>query len=104
MSETRRRFSPQEKVTILRRLLVDKVPISALADEYKLHPNQLYDWQRQLFENGGAAFQRDRGDSDLRKLRDQNETLRQKLARKDEVLGELLDEHIALKKSLGETS
>ena len=101
MSETRRRFSPQEKVAILRRLLLDKVPISALAEEYRLHPNQRYDWQRQLFENGATAFQRDRGDSEVRKLRGQNESLRQKLARKDEVLGELLDEHIALKKLLG---
>ena len=101
MSETRRRFSPQEKVSILRRLLLDKVPISALDEEYHLHPNQVYDWQRQLFENGAAAFQRDRSDSEVRKLRNQNDTLQQKLARKDAVLGELLEEHIALKKLLG---
>jgi len=39
MSETRKTLQAQEKIAILRRLLVDKAPISALADEYQLHPN-----------------------------------------------------------------
>ena len=38
----RRRFSAQEKVVILRRHLLDKVPVSDLCDEYRLNPNVFY--------------------------------------------------------------
>ena len=37
MSEKRKQYSPQEKVSILRRHFVDKVPVSDLCDEYGLH-------------------------------------------------------------------
>jgi transposase-like protein len=50
-------FSIEQKVAILRRHLVDKVPVSDLSDEYKLQPSLLYQWQRQLFENMAGAFE-----------------------------------------------
>ena len=53
---TRRQFSTEQKVAILRRHLVDKVPISDLCDEYKLQPSVLYQWQRQVFDNLAGAF------------------------------------------------
>jgi len=44
MSMQRRRFGTDQKATILKRYLVDKVPISDLCDEYGIKPNQIYAW------------------------------------------------------------
>jgi len=38
----RRHFSAQEKVTILKRHLVERVPVADLCDELKLNPNAVY--------------------------------------------------------------
>lgn len=48
---TRRKFTAEQKAAILKRLLVDKVPVSALCDEYQLQPSLFYEWQRKLLEN-----------------------------------------------------
>jgi transposase-like protein len=54
----RRHFSPQQKVAIVKEHLVDGVPISDLCDRHHIQPAQFYLWQKQLFENGAAAFER----------------------------------------------
>ena len=102
MERKRRRFTPDEKVAILRRHLLDKVPVSDLCDELGIQPSQFYIWQKAFFENGAAAFSA-RTDSRSLKLEQQNQALRSKLARKDEVIAEIMASHIELKKSLGET-
>jgi transposase len=101
----RRQFSTEQKVAILRRHLVDKVPVSDLCNEYKLQPSVLYTWQRQLFENLAGAFEgADGGRSSQRErqLAQQVERLEAKLARKDSVIAEISGEYVALKKELGE--
>ena len=101
MKRTRKHYTAEEKVAVLKRHLVDKVPVSDLCDELGLNPNVFYNWQRLFFENGAAAFQRtgrrqvDRKDQKIEKLQ-------QKLVQKNEVLAELMEEHIQLKKELGE--
>ena len=97
----RRRFTAEEKVSILRRHFLEKVPISTLCEEHGLNPTVFYRWQKELFENGAAAFER-RPDSRQRRLVEQNAALKAKLQQKDAVMAELLEEHVALKKSLGE--
>jgi transposase-like protein len=57
-SRQRRHFSPQQKVAIVKEHLVDGVAISDLCDRHHLQPAQFYQWQKQLFENGAAAFER----------------------------------------------
>jgi transposase len=47
----------EEKVAILRRHLLDKVPVSDLCEELGLQPTVLYRWQKEFFEKGAAAFQ-----------------------------------------------
>jgi transposase len=101
MSRQRKNYTPEEKVAILKRHLVENVPVSDLCDELGLNPTVFYGWQKQLFENGVAAFQRRRGRQTDR--RDQKiEKLEAKLAQKNEVLAELMQEHVQLKKELGE--
>jgi transposase len=101
MSRERKNYTPEEKVAILKRHLVEKVPISDLCDELGLNPTVFYGWQKQFFENGTAAFQKTRRRQVDR--RDQKiERLEAKLVQKNEVLAELMQEHVQLKKELGE--
>ena len=60
MNKQRRHFAGAEKVAILKRHLVDKVPISDLCDELGLYPNLVYGWLKEFFENGHRAFENGR--------------------------------------------
>jgi transposase-like protein len=101
-TKNRKHYSPEEKVLILKKHLIDQVPVSSVCDEYHLQPTVFYRWQKEFFENGAAAFQRQgrRQQGDLQSKR--IEALEAKLRRKDEVLSELMEEHVQLKKELGE--
>ena len=101
--QPRRHFAGTEKVAILKRHLVDKVPVSDLCDELHIYPNQLYAWLKEFFENGHAAFDNGRKSKAVDDGKDRKiEHLEAKLVRKNEVLAELMEEHTALKKNLGE--
>ena len=102
MEKKRRKFSGPEKVAILRRHLVEKTPVSDLCDEVGLHPNVFYQWQKKFFENGAAAFER-RSTGETRKLQEKISAQQAKLAQKDEVIAEIMESHVRLKKSLGES-
>ena len=101
MRKPRKNYTPVEKVAILRRHLIDRVPISDLCDEHQLSPTLFYIWQKQFFENGPAAFER-KNAAPEGYLHRTIAALRDKLRRKDEVVSELMEEHIKLKKELGE--
>ena len=103
MRKERKHFTPEEKVAILRRHLVDRVPVSELCEELGLRSTVFYGWQKELFENGAAAFQsQERPQHQVEEKQKRIEFLEKKVQTKDEVLAELMAEHIALKKSLGE--
>ena len=100
MKRKRRNFAGAEKVSILRRHLLEGVPISEVCEQAGIQPTQFYEWQKRLFENGAAAFAGPGQKPDPADKR--IEALEAKLRKKDEVLGELMEEHVALKKELGE--
>jgi transposase len=100
MRKPRKNYTPPEKVAILRRHLIDHVPVSDLCDEYQLSPTLFYAWQKLFFENGAAAFQRTADSAEQAHLRT-IAALHDKLRRKNEVVAELMEEHIQLKKELG---
>jgi transposase len=101
MRKNRKNYTAEEKVSILKEHLVNGVPVSDLCDQHQLHPTVFYRWQRQLFEQGAAAFQNDEK-REVAQLKKKIEKLESKVATKNEVLGELMEAHIELKKSLGE--
>jgi transposase len=101
MRKPRKSYTPAEKVAILRRHLIDRVPVSDLCDEYQLPPSIFYAWQKLFFENGASAFQRRNGSPEQSHLRT-IAALRDKLQRTNEVVAELMKAHIQLKKELGE--
>jgi transposase-like protein len=97
----RKNYTAEEKVAILKRHLVDKEPISNLCDELALQPTVFYRWQKEFFDNGAAAFQT-KARSNHQAEQERIEYLEKKIQTKDEVLAELMAEHVALKKSIGE--
>ena len=99
----RRRFDPEDKATILRRHLADKVPVSDLCDEYELQPSLFYQWQRQLFDNAAVALKPAKSTpSREKKLEQVVESLEARLRRKDSVIAEISEEFVKVKKELGE--
>jgi len=57
MKKQRKHYTPEEKVAMLRRRLLERVPISELCDKQRLQPTVFYRWQKEFFENGAADFQ-----------------------------------------------
>ena len=101
-SINRKDYSPEEKVVILKKHLIGQVPISTICDEYHLQPTVFCRWQKEFFENGATAFQRLGRHHPIDRQARRIEELEAKLRRKDEVLSELMEEHVKLKKELGE--
>jgi transposase-like protein len=105
MNNTRRRFSAEDKAKVVRRHLADKVPVSDLADEFDLQPSLIHLWVRQLLEQAERAFERaGRGrPTNHETAKDKKiEALEAKLSQRNEVISELMMEHVQLKKALGE--
>ena len=99
----RRHFTAEQKLAIVKRHLVDKVPVSDLCDEHQILATQFYQWQKQLFENGASAFERKskpprQAAAEQRRIA----KLQEKLATKNEVIAELMEENVKAKKQLGE--
>ncbi len=102
MTTKRRQFSPGQKISILREHLVEKISVPDVCDKHGLKPSVFYVWQKKLFENGADVLVSGRLGSAEKKLSHQVEILGAKLKRKDEVIAEVMEEHIALKKAFGE--
>ena len=100
--KTRRQYSPQEKVRILRLHLLEAKPVSEICEAEGIHPTLFYQWQRTFFENGAAAFSSPRTDT-LSAADKKVEALQTKLQRKDEVIAEIMEDFIRAKKELGES-
>ncbi|HYG21430.1 MAG TPA: transposase [Verrucomicrobiae bacterium] len=103
MTRERRHFSPQEKVKILREHLVDHKSISEVCEKHEIQPSLFYTWQKTFFENGAAAFEAVATPGRVSVEQKKIQKLEAKLQRKDEVMAELLTEHILLKKEIGES-
>lgn len=105
MSRKKRKYySPEEKIALLRRHLVEDVPVSQICQELDLQVSVFHGWLKQLFERGGVVFAGgDRQQQRAAAGKDrQIEQLEAKLAKKNEVVAELMEEHVQLKKELGE--
>jgi transposase-like protein len=101
MTRKRRRFSSEEKVKILRRHLLDHIPVSDVCSQTGISPTIFYRWQKEFFEHGAAAFDKKSGKRE-KKLEEKVSKLQEKISDKDEVIAEIMEAHIQLKKNLGE--
>ena len=97
----RKTYSAEQKIIIVRELLENKVPISQLSEKYKVHPNDIYNWKKKLFE-GAAEIFKPKVSNQTQKTAEQKkiEKLESKLKDRDEAIAMLLKENIEIKKSI----
>ena len=107
-TEKRKSYAAEEKLAIVKEHLIGKKPVSEICEQYGIVPSLFYKWQQALFDHGAQALEKKNGGHQRResrqvqRLEQELERTRAKLANKHEVLSELMSEHIALKKSLGD--
>ncbi len=87
-------------MTIIRKHLLEGVAVSDVCEEYDIQPSVFYRWQKTLFEQGSQVFERGR-DSQVNQQQRQIAALQEKLQKKNEVLGEVMEEYVELKKTVG---
>ena len=94
----RKRYTAEEKVKILREVLEEGKQISQVAEKYGLSPNNIFKWRKQLFEEGLQTFQIKRADISGKAEERKITALEDRIKQKDEIIAELAEELLALKK------
>ena len=101
----RRQFTTEQKADVLRRNMIEKVPVSELCNELSIQPSLFYAWQRQAFDNLPAALNGPASSGPSRRekeLASEVERLQERLSKKDSVIAEISAEYVNLKKELVE--
>ena len=96
-----RQHSAADKVAILRQVLLEGQGVSTVCEEHDLSPALFYTWQKQLFDNGAAAFAKGVSGT-TRALERQVDELHRRLTPKDGVIAKVTEEFVKLKNELGE--
>ena len=104
MPRQRRHFTPEQTVALLRLHLLEKKPISDICQEHDLSVTLFYRWQKEFLDNGTAAFaSAGKRRKAVEEVKDRKiAALEGKLQQKNEVLAEVMQEYVQLKKDLGE--
>jgi len=104
MSRVRRHYTAQQKAETVRRHLADKVPVSDLAEELQVQPSLIHLWVKHVLDHAAACFESAKGGRRrAEEVKDERIShLEAKLAKKNEVVAELMEAHVQLKKELGE--
>lgn len=94
----RHRWTAEEKARMVLEIVQDGKKISEVAEENKVHPNQLISWKKQFLESAVSAFKIER--KDISEKADQREiaSLKEEIERKDSVIAEIASENMELKK------
>jgi transposase-like protein len=100
MNKKRKRYSAKEKVAALRKHFLESVAVSDVCDEYGIQPRLFYDWQRMFFTNGERVFEQKR-EQGVTQHQKEIARLEERLRRRNEVLAEVMEEYVALKKKDG---
>jgi transposase-like protein len=101
---TRTYRTAEEKGRILRRHLEKGEAVSSICEEEGLQPSVFYSWQRDLFARMDGVLSSKPGTKPQRekKLEERVAYLEGRLARKDEIIADVSEECLKLKKTLGE--
>jgi transposase len=94
----RKRYTSEEKVKILREVMEEGKSVSSAAEANGVHPNQIMNWRKQMFESALQAFEIKRADITEKALEKQTKAFEDKLRHKDNVIAELAQELLELKK------
>ena len=95
MTRKRRSFSAADKAAAVRLHLVDKVPVSKIAEQIQAQPTLIHGWVNIVMAQAERAFELSRSAKPQASQADKEVlALRQKLAVKNEVISELMEENI----------
>lgn len=95
---TNKRYSPVQKVNILREHLENQVSVSELSERYNVTPAMIYYWKKQLFEGALETFKQKNSREHV--LSKQVKTLEQQVKQKDSLISEIVADNVRLKKKL----
>jgi transposase len=98
---TKKRYSNEEKVMIVREYVDKNIPVSDLADKYNVHPNAIYKWKKQLFESASDNFTK-KDKLNAKKLAEAEKRIKQlesTLSQRETLIAEIVNENIELKKN-----
>lgn len=96
----RKRYSSSEKVNILREHFEQNVPLAEICEKYRIPPHQFQRWTKEFFERASEVFVTKGPDQVNQKKLDK---LERRLADRNEVIAELLQENLKLKKNSGDS-
>lgn len=99
-TEKRRRLSAEDKAKIMSMVLLEGRSISAVADEYRISPNKILGWRKELIEGAAGIFAQKRPDITEKAQQRKIDALEKTLADKDAVIADIAQENLALKKKL----
>jgi transposase-like protein len=84
---------------VLREVLENKVQIGELSEKYSIHPNVIYSWKKTLFEKGEQLFE-DKREKNNSKTEEKISRLEAKLKVRNDLISEIMEDNIRLKKKL----
>ncbi len=96
---SKKRWTSEQKVIILKELLENNTPISQVAEKYHVHVNDIYNWKKKLFENAASVFETKPSGTDKAQEK-KIEAMEAKLRKNQDAISWLLSENIELKKNL----
>ena len=99
MEDKKKRYSPEQKMLILREYLENDVAISTLSERYGVNPNLIYNWKKELFEQGVSIFSGHKGKHEGQE-KEKILRLETKLRDKDALISEIIEDNIRLKKKM----
>jgi transposase len=97
----RKRYSSEEKTKILREHLDGGTAISDLAEKYGVHPNAIYKWKKDLFENASEVISPSK--KSIRReaeLQRRIEELERTLQIRESLIADIVADSIEMKKKL----
>lgn len=100
--KNKKRVDAEAKIQALKEHVMEKKAISDICQNLDIQPSVFYSWQRELFTRGATLFEKKLGRRPVDRSPARISELEAKLAKKDSVIAELLQEHVELKKSLGQ--
>lgn len=97
----RKHLTAAQKAQLLRDLLENQESMSSVSEKYGVHPNDIYRWKKQLFEGAPLLLvNKNQGKKSIEKENEKIKKLEEKLRYKDQVISEIVQDNISLKKSI----
>jgi transposase-like protein len=94
----RKRYTPEEKASVLREVVEDGKAVSAVANEHELNPNLILSWRKRLIEGARSIFEIKRSDISGKARERRIAELETKLLERENLIAELAQENLGLKK------